>query len=129
MRPRDFKKSQLGILLAFLLLAISAAWAQNPVPSISPPLSPESLAPGGPSFVLTVNGSGFISTSVVEWNGMALPTTVVSRHQLKAVVPSPYIASQGTAWITASNGGVALNVASFEIANPTNPLRGTSPFL
>ena len=37
---------------------------------------------------LTVNGSGFVSSSLVKWNGAALPTTFVSSGQLKAVVHS-----------------------------------------
>lgn len=74
MKTRHFSKWQFGILVSsVLLLAAASAWGQNPVPSISTPLFPESLAPGGPSFVLTVDGSGFVSTSVVEWNGAALP--------------------------------------------------------
>lgn len=119
MKPRQFQKSQPGILFAFLLLVLSSAWAQNPVPSISTPLFPESLAPGGPSFVVTVNGSGFVATSLVEWNGAALPTTFVSSGQLKANVPSANIASPGTAWITVSNGGVTSNAGYFEITNAT----------
>ncbi len=119
MKPRHFQKSQSGILSTFLLLVLSSAWAQNPVPSISTPLFPQSLAPGGPSFVLTVDGSEFVASSVVEWNGAALPTTFVSGGQLKANVPSANIASPGTAWITVSNGGVASNVGYFEITNAT----------
>jgi hypothetical protein len=118
MNARHFKKSQLGsVLSSVLLLAVSSAWAQNPVPSISTPLFPESLAPGGPSFVLTVDGSGFVSTSVVEWNGAALPTTFVSSDRLKANVPGANIASPGTAFVTVSSGGVISNIAYFEITN------------
>ena len=117
MKPRYFQKSQSGILLSLLLLAISSAWAQNPVPSISTPLFPETLAPGGPSFVLTVRGTGFVSNSVVQWNGTALPTTFDSSGQLKASVPSANIASQGTASVTVSSGGVISNAAYFEITN------------
>src|SRR5579863_4874192 len=117
MKARHFHS---GIpLLSVLLLAVSSGWAQNPVPSISAPLFPESLAPGGPPFVLTVDGSGFVSTSVVEWNGAALPTTFVSGDRLKANVPSANIASPGTALVTVSNGGVISNVAYFEITSPT----------
>lgn len=119
MKPRYFQNSQSRILLTFLLLALSSAWAQNPVPSISTPLFPDTLAPGGPSFVLTVDGSGFVSTSVVEWNGTALPTTFVSSHQLKVVIPSADIVSPGTAWITVSNGGITSNVGYFEVTNAT----------
>ena len=64
----------------------------EPVPTISLLLFPESLTPGGPSFVLMVNGSGFVSASVVEWNGAALVTTFGSSNQLKAVVLSAAIA-------------------------------------
>jgi FG-GAP-like repeat/FG-GAP repeat len=120
MKACHFSKSQLGILLSsVLLLASSSAWGQNPVPLINTPLFPETLAPGGPSFVLTINGSGFVSTSVVEWNGAALPTTLVSGSQLKANVPSTDIASPGTALVTVSSGGVISNVAYFEVTNAT----------
>ena len=40
----------------------------NPVPTITT-LVPPSAAPGGPAFTLTVNGTGFINSSVVRWNG------------------------------------------------------------
>lgn len=44
-KTRHFQKSQLGNLSSsVLLLAASSAFAQNPVPSISTPLFPESLA-------------------------------------------------------------------------------------
>jgi hypothetical protein len=117
--PR-FIKLRFGILLSLLLLAASTARGQNPAPLISQPLFPQTLAPGGPSFVLTVNGTGFVSgSSVVNWNGSPLVTTFVSSDQLKATVPSANIASQGTPWITVSNGGLTSNVAYFEITNAT----------
>jgi hypothetical protein len=47
--------------------------AQNPVPLINQPLVPDAVAPGGAEFTLTVNGTGFVSGSVVNWNGSALP--------------------------------------------------------
>src|SRR5579863_7142003 len=126
MKARHFHS---GIpLLSVLLLAVSSGWGQNPVPSISAPLFPESLAPGGPSFVLTVDGTGFVSTSVVEWNGAALPTTFVSSDRLKANVPSADIASPGTVWITVSNGGVTSNVGYFEITNGTTSVSFNQSF-
>ncbi len=47
--------------------------AAKPVPLISLPLAPGAIAPGGAGFTLTVNGTGFVSNSVVKWNGSALP--------------------------------------------------------
>ena len=73
---------------------------------------------GGPSFVLTVNGSGFSAGSLVIWNVTALPTIDVSSNQLKARVPSANITSHRRAWIAVSNGAVTSNVAYFAIINP-----------
>src|SRR5205823_3263599 len=42
--------------------------ASNPVPSITS-LSPASATAGAAAFTLTVNGTGFVSGSVVNWNG------------------------------------------------------------
>ncbi len=47
-------------------------------------LSPASAISGGPAFTLTVNGYGFTSDTVVEWNNAPLPTTYVSPTQLTA---------------------------------------------
>src|SRR5207249_3324100 len=49
----------------------------NPVPTITS-ISPTSTIAGSGSFTLTVNGTNFVSTSTVNWNGSALATTFVS---------------------------------------------------
>jgi Concanavalin A-like lectin/glucanases superfamily/FG-GAP-like repeat/HYDIN/CFA65/VesB-like, Ig-like domain/Abnormal spindle-like microcephaly-assoc'd, ASPM-SPD-2-Hydin/FIMAH domain/NHL repeat len=93
----------------------------NPVPFISQPLAPSATAPGGADFTLTLNGTGFTSGSVVNWNGTPLVTTFVSNTQLTVAVPAGNIASAGTASITVFNpapGGTS-NAAYFEITNPT----------
>ena len=66
----------MGAILLGLLSALSSA--QAPVPFISQPLLPDATAPGGPSFTLTVNGTGFASNSVVQWNASARTTHFVS---------------------------------------------------
>src|SRR5258708_36347000 len=88
----------------------------NPVPLINNPLVPTSTAPGGQAFTLTVNGTGFIPGSVVDWNGAALITAFVSGSQLTATVPASDITRAGTASITVMNlapGGGISNVAFF----------------
>ena len=50
-----------------------------------------------------VNGSNFVSSSVVNWSGAALTTTYVSASQITAAVPAADIASAGTANITVTN--------------------------
>src|SRR5437016_1683065 len=96
---------------------------ENPVPLINQPLVPDATRPGGAGFSLTVNGTGFVSGSVVKWNGSARATTVVSGAQLKATIFSTDIAKAGTAWVKVVNpspGGGTSNVAFLEITRPTS---------
>ena len=67
--------------LLFALGASMAAAQSNPVPLINQPLVPDAVAPGGPAFTLTVNGTGFVSASVVNWNGSARDDNI--RQQLE----------------------------------------------
>ena len=96
--------------------------ATNPAPFVNQPLVPDAVAPGGPEFTLTVNGTGFVSGSVVDWNGSALATTFVSGSQLTAIVAAADIASPSAASLTVVNpspGGGRSNVVSFPITNAT----------
>jgi len=72
---------QRRIAFAVGFLATSA-WCQNPVPFVQQPLIPPTALPGGPGFTLTVNGSGFVAGSIVNWNGHARTTTFVSGSEL-----------------------------------------------
>ena len=115
--------------LAGLLIALSAlttaANALNPVPVINQPLVPSAIAPGSTGFTLTVNGTGFVSGSVVHWSGQLLATKFVSSSQLTASVPASDIAKAGTAPVTVANpgpGGGTSNVASFEVTVATSDI-------
>ena len=96
----------------------------NPVPSIAS-LSPSSAAAGGPAFTLTVNGSGFIQSSVVNFNGSARTTTFVSATQIKADILASDIATSGNANVTVTNpapgGGTTPNFV-FAITGTSNPV-------
>ncbi|HEV2177455.1 MAG TPA: FG-GAP-like repeat-containing protein [Terriglobia bacterium] len=88
----------------------------NPVPLINQPLSPDVAAPGSAAFTLTVNGSGFVPGSVVNWNGSARTTTFVSSLKVTASILASDIAAMGTASVTVVNpapGGGASNVCFF----------------
>jgi hypothetical protein len=69
---------RVGRLLVLSLATISGTLAQDPVPLINQPLVPDAAKPGGAAFTLTVNGSGFVAGSVVDWNGAARTTTFVT---------------------------------------------------
>lgn len=105
-------------IMSLVLLTVALP-GRAQVPFISQPLVPTATVPGGPAFTLTVNGAGFVSGSVVKWNGTALATTFVNSDQLTATVPAEDITSLGKGWITVSNptpGGGTSNVAFCEIA-------------
>jgi YD repeat-containing protein len=74
----------------------------NPVPSLSS-ISPTSVGEGSGSVTLTVNGSNFVTNSVVQANGNNLSTTFVSGTQLTAVLASSYLTQDGTIAITVAN--------------------------
>ncbi len=101
------------------------ASSTNPVPFINHPLAPDAIAPGGNGFTITVNGTGFVSGSLVKWNGSALTTTFVNGSQLKASVPASDIATARTASVTVLNpspGGGTSNPVFFEITTPTSAI-------
>ena len=74
----------------------------NPAPTETS-LSPTSATAGGAAFTLTVNGTGFVSTSVVKFNGATKTTTFVSATQLTAAITAADIATAGTASVTVTN--------------------------
>jgi hypothetical protein len=92
------------VAIVFSLCSVVYA-ASNPVPLLNQPLVPAAVAPGSAGFTLTVNGSGFISTSVVNWNGSARTTHFVSSSQVTADILSSDVAVAGTASVTVNNPG------------------------
>ena len=90
----------------------------NPVPAITT-LLPTGTTAGSGAFTLTVNGTGFINGSVVNFNGSARATTYVSATQLTAAILAADIASAGTPAITVTNpspGGGTSNAVTFNVA-------------
>ena len=93
--------------------------APNPVPTIAS-LTPSSAAVGvlPPSGALLVNGTNFISSSVVAFNGVSRSTNFVSATQLSVPLSSADVAANATISVTASNpapGGGVSNAASFVV--------------
>ena len=113
---------QIRSLLFVVLTLFGTLSAQtNPVPLLNQPLFPDSTSPGGKGFTLTVNGTGFVSNSVVKWNGLSRSTTFVSQAQLRATISASDIATATTAFVTVANpapGGGTSNAEDFEVALP-----------
>jgi len=92
--------------------------ADNPVPVVGS-LSPSSTSAGSAAFTLTVNGTGFVSNSVVRWNGADRTTSFVNDTQVTAQIAAADVSSSGSAAVTVFNpapGGGLSNSVNFSIA-------------
>jgi subtilisin len=95
--------------------------AVNPVPAIAS-LSPASLPAGSGALTLTVNGTGFVASSVVQWNGSARVTTFVSASQLRAAITAADLGAMGSFPVTVVSpapGGGTSAPAIFTAGPPT----------
>jgi hypothetical protein len=106
-------------------VSVSATFAAitNPAPTLGT-LSPASTTAGGAGVTLTVNGTSFVSSSVVRWNGSARATTYVSATQLRATIGAGDVAAVGTAQVTVltpSPGGGTSAGLPFAITAAPNP--------
>jgi hypothetical protein len=109
------------ILFLVLSFASAALMAQsNAVPLIYQPLFPASVAPGHGAFALKVRGTGFQSSSVVNWNGKPLKTKLISATLLEADVPAAAVAAPATGSVTVKNPGtIASNVIYLPVRTPS----------
>jgi len=104
-----FRKSVLLLAVALALSCLPGCsnalnplcGSARPVPLIGS-LSPSSMgfAQVMQGAVLTVNGSHFVSSSVVIINGTTLATTVVNSNQLKVTITTGLIPKPGTFDVT-----------------------------
>jgi hypothetical protein len=99
----------------------------NPVPTITT-LLPTSATAGGAAFTLTVNGTNFNASSVVNFNGTAKTTTLVNATQITAAIAAPDVAAAGQVNVTVTNpapgGGTTTNqvfpIVSFALTQATS---------
>ncbi len=110
------------------MLAISA-WALlisacsypriGPLPFISS-LNPSSASVGRPAFTLTVTGTGFDSSSVIQWNGSTRVTKFQSFSILTAQIAAADIAFPGVATVRVVNSGPSGALLSNAVDLPIN---------
>ena len=87
--------------------------------------TPNTAPLASPATTITITGSGIVSTTVVQVNGTAIPTTLVNATTLTAVIPATDFLVPGTLQITLKNpttGSVSGTVA-FTVTAPS--LSGT----
>ncbi|HEV2399900.1 MAG TPA: IPT/TIG domain-containing protein [Candidatus Sulfotelmatobacter sp.] len=110
----------------------------NPIPVLTS-ISPATAYVNSAGFTLTAIGSGFVNTSSINWNNVALPTTYVSSTKLTAVIPSSDLSYTGTDYVTVYNpapgGGYSTTLYFYVISldpsinsiTPTSVLAGSAP--
>ena len=138
MRARVF----ISVALSFLLVTIAGCGSgssnsssngqgnSNPVPTITS-LTPSTVTAGAASTSVDVVGTGFVSSSVVQWNGTNVTTTFTSATALSAAVPASDLADGIAAKVTVVNpspGGGTSGVATFTVDNPCPCRYGDQPW-
>lgn len=101
----------------------------NPMPTIAS-LAPATAIAGSGAFSLTLNGTGFLSSSVVSFNGTALVTTLISPTQLTAAVSAAAVATAGSYPVLVTNpapGGGASAAATFTVTVPVPTITSFTP--
>ena len=114
-----------GTNYGFRGVAFAPVSANNPVPTITS-LSPSSATAGDPAQTLTVNGTNFINTSVVSFNGTNRTTTFVSATQLTIQLTTADLANAGGFDVTVTNpapGGGTTAISTFTV----NPAPANNP--
>jgi hypothetical protein len=78
-------------------------------------LSPDSMKPGSAAFVMTINGSGFDTSSVAYFNGVAHSTTYISANQLMATITASDVAGTGTFPVYVRSNNANSNTMNFMV--------------
>ena len=98
-----------------------------PISSIDPNapritrLDPDMADAGGPAFILTVHGTGFVPASMVQFNGQNRFTTFVNATQLRADIPDTDIALGCSATVTVENPSAEANAPNEVFETVSNP--------
>jgi len=123
----------LWIICGLLILVTGCGGAStimtNSVPAITT-LSPSSTTAGAAAQTLTINGSNFLSSSTVTYNGVAHTAAFVSSSQLTIQLSASDQATAGTYAVVVANpspGGGASNSVNFTVNNPTPTITTLSP--
>lgn len=101
----------------------NAITVNNPVPTTTS-IVPTSKVAGDLQFTLTVNGTNFVSSSVVQFNASNRTTTFVNSSQLTATIPTSDLTTAGTFSITVVNptpGGGTSNAQTFTVTAAPTP--------
>ena len=116
-----------GVTSNTVTMAIQSPVSLNPQPSITN-LSPSPAQAGSSPLTLTINGSGFISSSSVTFNGASHTVSFVNSGQLTITLSTSDLATAGSFPVVVTNpppGGGASNAVSFTVTAAETSVTGT----
>jgi hypothetical protein len=117
------------LLVGLILFSLACGYSKSmmPVqPGTMPTIAQLNPASGtaNNSFQLEVDGTMFASKAVINFNGAAMATTVVSSTKLQATIPATAVMSTGAKPVTVTNpavpGGRYGGGTSAETSTPVN---------
>lgn len=102
--------------------------SNTPSPTVTS-ITPPSINAGSGNLTLTVNGTNFTSTSIVEVNGTQETTTYASSTKLTATVPANQLASGAQFPVFVLNGSTSSTATpvDLEVDNPAPVIQSVSP--
>jgi outer membrane protein assembly factor BamB len=113
------------------LVAAGCGGGNSSSPTPPPPpsvvlttLAPDTAVAGSADLIVTANGAGYTTSSVLKWNGVALTTNYVSATSLTATIPASDLATPGSISVTVadlSGGDAGSAVVQFTISDQTAP--------
>jgi len=128
MKTKGHVACMLSVAAVAFLLG-SAAYAVNPVPTVTGPVHPQAVIPGHGNFILTVYGANFVSGAVVNWNGSPRSTTFVSARKLQGKILASDVAQPTAGYITVTNPapGGGPSSSSYAIVEVHTPTKTVAP--
>jgi hypothetical protein len=92
-------------------------------------ITPTTATLGAGATTITVTGSGFVATTVVQVNGTTIPTTLVSPTVLTAVIPAADLLTVGTLQISVVDPSIPLTTVGppFTVTAPAVSASLTGP--
>jgi trimeric autotransporter adhesin len=103
--------------------------SNNTVPVVTS-LAPSSVTAGAGATNVVINGSGFISSSSVQWGTTVHTSTLLSGTQIQVSLSASDVSSGGTAAVTVTNpapGGGTSTALTFTVNNPSPTVSAISP--
>ena len=108
----------------------SSGGGNTSLPPTVSSISPTTTVAGSADLTVTVNGTGFLTTTVIQVGGKAEATSYVSAIQVTAKVPAAQLMSGADLNVVAVNGSLSSGsgaVINFEVTNPAPTITSLSP--